>query len=100
MNKKHNEYMRGYRLKNKEKLKEAKRLYNFNNKEKINEKQRNYIKTPEGKKANRITQWKSVGVIAEDLGAVYDYYILETNCMICNKKYKEQRAIPFIFFCL
>ena len=95
MNKNRKEADKRYRLKNKEKIKAYDRQYRQDNKEARQELNNLYRKTPSGKKSIRITKWKSIGIIDEDLGAVYDYYILETNCMICNKKYKgsEDRCL-------
>ena len=47
-----------------------------------------YAQTPVAKKFNKINHWKHYGIIDEDLSSVYDYYIKETNCMICFKEYK------------
>ena len=50
-----------------------------------------YDQSPAGKKSMRIYKWKSQGIIDEDLSAVYDYLIKETNCMICFKPYKDSK---------
>tara|TARA_R110002110_G_scaffold367699_1_gene577504 strand:- start:263 stop:751 length:489 start_codon:yes stop_codon:yes gene_type:complete len=55
------------------------------------EQRKNYDQSPAGKKSNRISHWKSIGIIDEDLGAVYDYLIKETHCMICFKEYKDSQ---------
>ena len=62
------EYMREYRLKKKEKL---------------NEKNKAYLKTPEGIKSRKKTDWKKSGLIG-DLDAVYDIYLATTECMRCS----------------
>lgn len=63
--------------------------YYENNKEKENEKCKKYNQTPKGIKSRIISHWKERGIIDEDLDAVYDYYVKQTNCMICLKKYKD-----------
>ena len=50
-----------------------------------------YTSSPKGIKSSRIYNWKFMGIIDEDLSAVYDYYIDETNCMICFKEYKDSQ---------
>jgi hypothetical protein len=50
-----------------------------------------YQQSPAGIKSMRISLWKSQGIIDEDLGAVYDNLIKETNCMICFKEYKNSK---------
>tara|TARA_R110002126_G_scaffold274975_1_gene420323 strand:- start:208 stop:546 length:339 start_codon:yes stop_codon:yes gene_type:complete len=42
-------------------------------------------------KKYRIDNWKQRGVIVEDndYDLLYDYYIKETNCMICDKVYNK-----------
>jgi len=57
--------------------------------EEILKRVKEYHKTPIGKKNRRINEWKSQGIIDADLGAVYDYMLNETHCMICNKEYKN-----------
>ena len=59
--------------------------------EEILKRVKEYHKTPIGKKNRRINEWKYRGIIDADLGAVYDYYIKQTHCMVCNKKYKTNK---------
>lgn len=47
--------------------------------------------TPKGIKLNMINNWKQKGIIDDDLDAVYDYYIKETNCWICDNKFKNSK---------
>ena len=44
--------------------------------------QKEYRKTEAGKKASRITTWKSRGVVCDDWDALYNKYI---NCKNCEK---------------
>ena len=71
--------------KGKSRLKEASDKYESENKEKRHA----YTQSPIGKKNKTINNWKRQGIIDADLGAVYDYMLNETHCMICNKEYKN-----------
>ena len=55
------------------------------------EQYKKYQQSPAGIKSMRISLWKSQGIIDEDLGAVYEYYIKETHCMVCFKEYKDTK---------
>ena len=79
------EICRRYRAKHKEKI----RLYYIKNKEAISERFRLYCKTPHGLKQRKINKWKQWGIIDEDFSSLYDYFILQTNCMICLKLFKN-----------
>ena len=86
------EWMRQYRLKNKEKTpyKERKAYYKqhyIDNKEKIKKSTKQYhIDNP---KVSIISCWKKRGVIDNDYDLLYDYFITQTNCWICNKEYNN-----------
>ena len=91
-------YNKQWKLDNKEKIKEQNKQWRLDNKEKIKEYNQNnkerlkeYYHTPTGRKSNIICNWKHIGIIDEDLGAVYDYYFKQTNCMICLKQFKCSR---------
>jgi hypothetical protein len=72
---------------NKVEILEKVAIYRDNNREKLNARQRDYNKTPAGLRAITINGWIQNGIIDPDLSAVYDYYINQTNCMICDKVY-------------
>ena len=83
------EYMKEYRLKNKEKLtlqnKEYKKEYRKNNKEKLTLKMREYRKdNPECKKRETIYDWKRRGLICEDYDKLYEYYLSIYECQNCG----------------
>jgi type IV secretory pathway VirB4 component len=67
------EVCREVQRKSKEKRKDKTREYN-----------EKYIQTPRGKKANRITNWKTKGLIHPDYDELYERYINTTNCERCN----------------
>jgi len=48
----------------------------------------NYVRTPAGKKAQRIGKWRYRGikVIDDDFNKFYDSYLSTTNCELCNKE--------------
>ena len=53
--------------------------------------QKIYRYSPAGIKTSKVSSWKSQGMIDEDLHAVYDYYLKETNCMVCLEEFKNSR---------
>jgi len=63
------EYMRKWREENKEHLKKIKH---------------EYYKSPEGKKYNRISHWKSQGIIFHDYDLLHEIYINTTHCDVCK----------------
>ena len=62
-------YMKEWRLKNKEKIKDYEKEYN---------------KKPERIKGFRISNWKRYGVISDDFDKLYNYYLSVNNCEKCN----------------
>ena len=82
-------YSRKHYNNNKQREIERVKKYNANHKEARAIYDKEYKSSPNGKKVNMISHWKSIGIIDEDLDAVYDYYVKETNCMICLKEYKN-----------
>jgi len=67
----------------------ALRKYYDNNREKLQEIAKKYRKSERGKKLTLISSWRRRGIIDEDLSAVYDYYIKQTNCMICLTEFRN-----------
>ena len=78
-----------WRANNKDKEAIYNNKYKANHKETIAIYDKKYNQTPNGKKLKRIADWKIRGIIDEDIDAVYDYYVKETNCMICDKIYNK-----------
>ena len=98
------EYMKQYRLKNKEKVEEYKKEWSLKNKEKQQkqmkewyennkEKQQKQIKewykTEKGLKCNRIKNWKASGLIHDDYEKLYADYINTLNCNVCNHDFSK-----------
>ena len=77
---KRKEYQKEYRLENKEKVLEKRKIYYQENKEKILE----YRQTDKGVKQNRISNWKTSGVVCDDYDKLYEIYINTTNCEKCD----------------
>ena len=72
-----------YREKNKEKLKK----YREDNKEKIKE----YNQSPQGKKTKILSSWKCAGVLHDNFDELYTIYLNCTNCMVCDKEFKNTK---------
>jgi len=99
-------YMKEWREKNKEHIKEYKKEYDTKNKDRNKEwrgknkehiKEKNkkwrgknkeygkeYRQTSWGIKSRRISTWKRNGIIVEDWDELYDYYIMSWNCEYCD----------------
>jgi len=82
------EKMKEWREKNKQKIKEQQKEYNEEHKEKIKEQQKEYQKewrqTDQGKKSQRIHNWKRSGLICEDYDKLYEYYLNTNDCDKCG----------------
>ena len=78
-----------YREKNLEKVNESNKIYYQNNKEKVNETKRLY-KIKNAKKII-LDRWKKAGIIDTDIDEFYEYYLKQTHCWICFKKYSNER---------
>ena len=81
------EYSKVYYEKNKEKLNEYRKEYN-----------KEYRKTPEGIKVRRTSNWKSFGLIHDDIHELYERYLQATHCEECqiefiNDKGPKQRCM-------
>ena len=74
----HKEYMKEYRKKNIEKIKEYDREYH-----KI------YCRTDEGIKINKISKWRQRGIIFSDWDLLYDIYLSCDRCDYCHKEFKN-----------
>ena len=83
------EYMKAYRLKNKEKLKEKAKIYRLQNREKINNQMKRIIKKyrqnnkEKARKSGCIALWKQRGLI-DDYESIYIKYIETKNCEWCK----------------
>ena len=81
---KRKEYDKAYRDKHIEKRREYDKEYYQKNKEKEKEYMKEYRETPQGKKANRISQWKHKGIIFHDYDLLNDIYVSTTHCYFCK----------------
>jgi hypothetical protein len=87
-----------YYKSNKEKIKEYNKQYNEVNKDRIKEykeankdKIKEYKQSPQGKKVASISEWKRRGVKHDNFDELYTIYLNCTNCMVCDKKFKNTR---------
>ena len=53
-------------------------------KEEIAAQQRAWSQSPNGKKCNRISRWKSQGIISDDYDALYERFMSTTHCEKCS----------------
>ena len=72
-------YNKKWRAKNKEKISIYNKQYLIDNKETITQ----YIL--DNPQIFIISKWKSRGVIDTDYDLLYEYFITQTNCWICDK---------------
>ena len=80
------DYNRKYREENTEKEKERSRKYRENHPEKEKERKRKYNQTPNGKKSNKLADWKHSGLheTKEELDIIYDLYLHQELCYSCD----------------
>ena len=84
-------YLAAYYQKNKETL-NLKRKNDLEHKAWDRERMRRIRETPEGKKYNRLTNWKKWGVVG-DHDAIYEIYLNTENCMDHDHETGEYRAV-------
>ena len=91
------EYLRNWRMLNKERIKQHNIAYYENNREEILEKSKIFLQSdkgkkkriewrtsPSGMKSNRISNWKQRGVKCDDFDALYEKYLNTKNCENCD----------------
>ena len=79
---KQKEYVRKWRLKNKERMAKTAKEYYIKNEELYKQ----YRQTNEAKKKNKILTWKRQGIMCFDFDLLYDLFISTTNCEFCKIK--------------
>ena len=84
-------YMKEYRQKNKEKIRQKVKEYKQKNKDNIKQYNKEYRQTENGKKTNRISEWKKYGVIHDNFDELYKLYLNTTECMVCKKTFKNTK---------
>lgn len=82
-----------YRENNKEKIKEQKKNYFLKNKETRLTYDKNYRQTETGKKNQRISKWKKLGIIHSDFNELYNIYINTTECELCDTPITEGHGL-------
>jgi hypothetical protein len=58
--------------------------YREANKKKIKDQRKEHYQTEVGKKVNRVSKWKQIGVKCDNFDELYDKYINCENCEECN----------------
>ena len=79
---KQKEYVRKWRLKNKERVAKTSKEHYIKNEELYKQ----YRQTNEAKKQNKILTWKRQGIMCFDFDLLYDLFISTTNCEFCKIK--------------
>jgi len=69
---------------NNDKFNETRRAYVAAHKEQVKQYLATYYQSEKGKKSNRVSKWKQMGIKSEDYDILYDRYIATTNCETCN----------------
>ena len=82
-------------LEKKERKRISDKKYRENNREKKRLIDKKYKQTPEGKKKYRLNKWKFGGIIDPDIESVYDYFITQTHCWICDKEYNNNIIMDY-----
>ncbi len=60
------------------------------------EKKKEYNKSEKGRKVSRIANWKRMGLICDDIDALYDKFLNTPNCENCNCILTMYTGIPNI----
>ena len=81
------EIQKQYREDNKEKQRIYQKKYREDNKGKQKIYQKKYSQTSIGIKSSTIKSWKFRGLQHEDMSALYDQYLIATNCEECNVEF-------------
>ena len=74
----------------KERKREYIREWRLKNKDKIKEQRKEYRQTNQGIKSRIISLWKFIGVIHEDFDKLYEYYINTNECNICKGGFTDK----------
>jgi len=82
------EYNKEWQEKNNDKVKAKYKRYYEKNKERLQETKKNqmeeYLKTDQGKKLNRVKNWRNNGLICEDYDKLYEHYLNTWECDNCG----------------
>ncbi len=65
--------------------------YRQDNKEKRAAYNKEFAKTPIGIKTHKLSSWKRIGLITDDIDPIYERYMNSTNCECCGNEYKNKR---------
>ena len=76
-----------YREEHKEEIKQYNKKYREENIEKVKERERNYRQTPNRKKSNTLSQWKTIYGLKEspeEMERIYELRETQVHCSSCN----------------
>ena len=76
-----------YYQNNKQKIADKDKIYYEKNRQKITEKHKIYQQTPNGKKRQKISSWKGLGIITNDYDYWYELYIEQNHCWHCENEF-------------
>jgi len=82
-------FQKEYYKKNKEKINARNNKNYKKNRLNVIANQKLYQLTSQGRKNKRIWDWQNIGVIEPDLDTFYEYFLSQTHCWICFKKFNQ-----------
>jgi len=88
-----NEMRRKLRASRKDEEYKKNHEYYLVNKERICQRTTDYLKTDIGIKNRTIRGWKKCGIIDGDFESVYEYYLSESECPICNHDFSKYNKV-------
>lgn len=81
---KRKQYMKEYREKNKDKIKQ------YQNNEKVKQYRRNWRQSENGIKSRTFSNWKQCG-LRDNFEEVWKIYQETNNCLICDSRFKNKK---------
>tara|TARA_R110000823_G_scaffold86958_1_gene194143 strand:- start:970 stop:1485 length:516 start_codon:yes stop_codon:yes gene_type:complete len=84
-------YSSEWQKNNPEKVAINQKRWREKNLDKFNKYMQEYRDSDIGKRRMRVANWRQIGIEDSNFNDLYDFYMTETNCMICDKEYKDSR---------
>ena len=88
-----NQIRRALRKSRKEEEYNKNHEYYILNKERICQRSTDYLKTENGIKSRMIRGWKKCGIKDGDYESLYEYYLSESECPICNHNFSKYNKV-------